>query len=551
MNRAPTRIRLHQHLLQSPVVQSAGVDTRGVTAEYPVSRRLERGSGMGREISDSALGMMMLSFVGLALLAGGSAWAAAPAEEVLPACPLTCAPEQECPEPDPAMDPERCLLPTDGAGRLVIGHPSVFSAGIIIGGVDAVQLIVDPRGFLTFDNPWGAAVPEPLEGAQRSLVAAFWADLHVGQCPELDGEGPGRAAPQGRIIRERAEQGVRIVWADMPLRGCPDGARASFSVELNTDERGRLRQALFEYPALPGGMTTEPRAGLALPGIGLEFLEDLPDAPVRDRAKRLAGYGTDRAVQADGRLGPIIRGVWRVEIARDGGLLGDADGDGVRSADNCGEANPWQWNADGDEFGDACDIDDDNDIHLDPVDNCPQTYNPGQEDRNGDGIGDHCTDTDGDLLVDAIDLCPHDANTSALDLDVDGTPDACDEDIDGDDVIEGPTLWSYIRIPGVDTCPYVRNIDRRDRDKDGLGDACDLRPDVACRGFGCLLQADSDGDSINNWIDVCPTVPDPAQIDNDGDGVGDACDWDKGGDGVPDRYGELRILCDPGVCGPR
>lgn len=48
---------------------------------------------------------------------------------------------------------------------------------------------------------------------------------------------------------------------------------------------------------------------------------------------------------------------------------------------------------------------------------------------------------------------------------------------------------------------------------------------------------DDDGDGIPNVVDLCPSNPDPAQVDCDGDGVGDACDTDtddSDGDGIAD-----------------
>lgn len=70
----------------------------------------------------------------------------------------------------------------------------------------------------------------------------------------------------------------------------------------------------------------------------------------------------------------------------------DADGDGVRDAnDNCpNTANPSQADADGDGQGDACDNDRDGDGVANDIDNCADVANSGQADLDGDGIGDVC-----------------------------------------------------------------------------------------------------------------------------------------------------------------
>jgi hypothetical protein len=67
-------------------------------------------------------------------------------------------------------------------------------------------------------------------------------------------------------------------------------------------------------------------------------------------------------------------------------------------------------------------------------DNCPDTYNPFQEDLDGNGIGDACdhcknignSDIDGDGIYDAKDNCCFVPNVGQEDADGDGIGDACD-----------------------------------------------------------------------------------------------------------------------------
>ena len=83
----------------------------------------------------------------------------------------------------------------------------------------------------------------------------------------------------------------------------------------------------------------------------------------------------------------------------------------------------------------------------------------------------------------------------------------------------------------VDNCPAVANATQIDQDQDGLGDACDV----------CALDPDDDldGDGVCANADNCPFDPNAAQLDADGDGLGDLCDAcpfddtnDEDGDGV-------------------
>lgn len=261
--------------------------------------------------------------------------------------------------------------------------------------------------------------------------------------------------------------------------------------------------------------------------------------------------------------------------------FGDSDGDGVTdNNDNClSTFNTDQTDTDGDNQGDACDSDDDGDGMPDSFE---ETYNPPLDplvdDASGDADSDGYTnleefglgtsptvanqsgiDNDSDTVPDFQDNCPTIANAGQENQDGDSLGDVCDDDIDGDGIANGSD--AFLTDPDEssdnDNDGTGDNADTDD-DNDGMPDifedlygldstnASDASTDLDSDGVTNLQEyiqgsnptianntsTDTDGDGRADILDNCPSDANANQADGDNDGIGDVCDADRDNDGI-------------------
>ncbi len=205
----------------------------------------------------------------------------------------------------------------------------------------------------------------------------------------------------------------------------------------------------------------------------------------------------------------------------------DDDGDGLSNGDEQEiGTDPWNWDSDWDGVGDAQEIAD------------------GTDPLNADTDGDGCRDGD----EAALGLDPQDpddggecaAAGAGTDSDYDGLSDELEAAAG-----TNPYNWDTDEDGCNDFVEY--------QDQAAGGSADPLDPAVGlpeCYAGGMDMDMDMDGDGVLDADDNCPMVPNPDQVDTDGNGVGDVCEMGDGepvdtdGDGISDGL-EMMIGADP------
>ncbi len=215
----------------------------------------------------------------------------------------------------------------------------------------------------------------------------------------------------------------------------------------------------------------------------------------------------------------------------------DSDGDNIMDGYEVGSdpANPYDHNNNG--IPDALDQDSDGDGIPDTTEKGNSVLNQPPLDTDYDGLYDfQDTDSDNDGIYDDVEYNPLSGQCSGslTDCDNDGIPNYLDVDSDGDG--KGDHIEGFDDNDG-DGAPNYLDMDDRDGplgdfDEDGLSNQTEQTIGTDTH------SADSDGDGINDYFEVCPYTGlcnpvNPA--DTDSDGTIDARDLDSDNDGILDN----------------
>ena len=160
---------------------------------------------------------------------------------------------------------------------------------------------------------------------------------------------------------------------------------------------------------------------------------------------------------------------------------------------------------------------------VDSVDDCSNVPNPDQIDADES----ECEIVPIETL---IPISP--TLISEPDTDEDAPVDDCSVDDSACEVIPTETPTSELDSDGdgvtdtMDNCPDMPNPDQADDNGNGVGNACEVAPTETPTSVppSTTPKPDSDGDGVADSVDNCSDVPNLDQADDNGNGVGNACE---------------------------